>query len=181
MRGLAVLAAAVALAAGAVRAQPAGADGDARWRAFMSADDAGFRRHPAAVYRGPAHPLAFTGGHARFRSYRTRIREDSQDQGVDFAGDRSLVVIGCGTGCASAYNVGLRDGTIQALPPGPFADDFDVMHRPDSRYLKLLYRRDRRCVGQAYLWSGGALQPFGRELSRPVDGLYCPAFGQGEG
>ena len=179
IRRVALVVLATWLAAAPVRARPN--DGEARWRAFLAADDPGFARHPAAVYRGPPHALTFTGRHARFRSYRTRIQDDSRDQGVDFAGDRSLVVVGCGTGCASGYNVGLRDGTIEDLPPGRFADDFDLMHRPASRYLKLLHRRDRLCVGQAYVWSGGRLRPLGPELSRPVDGLYCPGFPGGDG
>ena len=180
MRRSGVFTLALALTATFARAQAADTQA-ARWRAFMATDDPGFRRHPAAIYRGPPHPLSFSGSHVRFRSYRTRIRSDSTDQGVDFAGDRSLVVIGCGTGCAVPYNVGVRDGTIQPLPPGPFADDFDLMNRADSRYLKLLHRRDRLCVGQAYLWSGGRLRPLGPELSRPVDGLYCPGFEAGAG
>ena len=170
---LLVLALALAGAPVAVRSDDVG---DARWRAFLAADDPAFARYPVTVYRGPPHALTFTGRHARFRSYRTRIREDSLEQGVDFAGDRSLVVVGCGTGCASAYNVGVRDGTIEELPSGKFADDFDVMHRPGSRYLKLLHRRDRQCVGQAYVWGGGRLRPLGPELSNPVDGLYCQGF-----
>ena len=176
MRGSFGFTLALALAAGFARAQSAQVDA-AGWSAFLSTHDPAFARHPAGpAYRGPPHLLTFTGRHARFRSYRTRITSDSREQGADFAGDRSLVVIGCGAGCASAYDVGLRDGSIEGLPPGPFADDLGLMHRTGSRYLKLLHRRDRTCVGQAYLWGGGRLRPVGRELSRPVDGLYCPGF-----
>lgn len=170
------LALALALAAGPVRAQPV--DGEAaRWSAFMSPHDPAFARHPAgARYRGAPHALAFAGRNVRFRVYRTRIASDSQEQGADFAGDRSIVVIGCGSDCRSGYNVGLRDGTIQELPPGRYTDDFDVMQRVDSLYLKILHRHESTCLGQAYLWTGRRLRLVGPQLSRRTDAVICPRF-----
>lgn len=171
---------AVLAAASGAQARPRGAQTSAAaWRTFLSLDDPGFAHHPAPVYRGPARKLVFTRANARYRKYRTSIAEDATE-GVNFAGDHVLVAIGCGTGCASAFDVGLRSGAVNILPTGWFTNDFDFMHRPDSRYLKLLHRetrgREERCLGQAYVWTGTRLAPTGPELTRPVDGFVCDGF-----
>lgn len=160
------------------RAQASGAEDDA-WRRFLSVNDPAFAAYPARSRAGAPGKLVFTGANRAYRQYRTVIAEEAAE-GANFAGDHALVGVGCGSGCATAFDVRLHSGVVKILPTGWFANDLDFMNRPTSRYLKVVYRRVRgreeRCVGQAYVWTGSRLAPVGPELSRPPQGLFCEGF-----
>ena len=58
-----------------------------------------FEHYAAAVWRGTVAPLNLRS-HPLARKFRTVIREQRQDAGVNFAGRYTLASAGCGTGCS---------------------------------------------------------------------------------
>jgi hypothetical protein len=88
----------------------------------------------------PSHRLA--------RMFRTRIREQLQEEGINFAGHYTIAVMGCGTGCSTAAIVDARNGKAyfpQALDgwsvgPGAFPEEGEDVRtfRVNSRLLKVI-------------------------------------------
>ena len=68
-----------------------------------------FEEFRADVWHGQAAPLNLRS-HRLARLYRTSIRQQLQEEGINFAGHYSLVVMGCGTGCSIAAIVDARNG-----------------------------------------------------------------------
>ena|SRR5690242_1421573 len=107
-----------------------------------------FKQYPADVYAGKPAPLNLHS-HRMARTYRTSIREQLQEKGIDFAGHYTIAVIGCGTGCSITAIVDARNGKAY-FPPAldgwnvetgvyDFADNEDVQtFRADSRLLKII-------------------------------------------
>lgn len=76
-----------------------------------------FESYPADVWAGKPAPLK-VNSHALARTYRTSIREQLHDEGINFAGRYTLAVMGCGTGCSITAIVDARTG--QAYFPQVF-------------------------------------------------------------
>lgn len=68
-----------------------------------------FETYPADVYAGKPAPLK-VNSHPLARTYRTSIREQLRDEGINFAGHYTLAVMGCGTGCSITAIVDARNG-----------------------------------------------------------------------
>ena len=68
-----------------------------------------FEEFRAEVWHGRAAPLNLRSNRLT-RLYRTSIREQLQEEGINFAGHYSLVVMGCGTGCSITAVVDARNG-----------------------------------------------------------------------
>jgi hypothetical protein len=93
------------------------------------------------VYKGPVAPVRLDGRMARM--FRTRLREDSRS-GPNFAGRYTVVVWGCGTGCAQMGVVDAVTGRVY-FPPVDYMDIPDMENeaerarwfRPDSRLLRI--------------------------------------------
>jgi hypothetical protein len=68
-----------------------------------------FEDFPAAVWRGTVAPLNLLS-HPLARKFRTVIREQRQEAGVNFAGHYTLASAGCGTGCSVTGIVDARNG-----------------------------------------------------------------------
>ena len=91
------------------------------------------------VYRGPVAPVRLDSRKARM--FRTRLREDSRT-GPNFAGHYTVVVWGCGTGCAQMGVVDAKAGRVY-FPPLEYTDIPDMENestrgfRLDSRLLVL--------------------------------------------
>jgi hypothetical protein len=107
-----------------------------------------FKQYTADVYAGKPAPLNLRS-HRMARTYRTSIREQLQEQGINFAGHYTIVVMGCGTGCSITAIVDARNGVAYfpraldgwSVEPGiyEFADNEDVRtFRTDSRLLKII-------------------------------------------
>ncbi|MFL6285869.1 MAG: hypothetical protein ACJ74Q_22235 [Pyrinomonadaceae bacterium] len=114
------------------------------------------------VYKGPVAPVRLDSREARM--FRTRLREDSR-AGPNFAGRYTVVVWGCGTGCAQMGVVDARNGRVY-FPPVEYMDIPDMedaevrsrVFRLDSRLLvitKSLYDGQGTYMAYYYLFDGG--------------------------
>ncbi len=101
-----------------------------------------FEDYPAGeVYRGPVARVRLDSRRARL--FRTRLAEDSRG-GPNFAGRYTVVVWGCGTGCAQMGVVDAKTGGVY-FPPVEYMDIPDMedegvrsrWFRLDSRLLRL--------------------------------------------
>jgi hypothetical protein len=71
--------------------------------------DLRFEDYPAVVWRGKLAPLDLNS-HPLARKFRTVIREQRQEVGVNFAGHYTLASAGCGTGCSISAIIDARTG-----------------------------------------------------------------------
>lgn len=69
-----------------------------------------FESYPVTVWRGRVAPLNLRS-HSLARLYKTRIRGQVREEGVNFAGHYTLASVGCGTGCSTTAIVDARTGT----------------------------------------------------------------------
>jgi protein-disulfide isomerase len=101
-----------------------------------------FEDYPAGeLYKGPIAPVRLDSRKAR--AYRTRLREDSRG-GPNFAGRYTVVIWGCGTGCAQMGVVDAVTGRVY-FPPVEYMDILDMddeaerskWFRPDSKLLRV--------------------------------------------
>lgn len=112
---------------------------------------------------------------------RRYLATESQKE-PNFAGVCRIVVWGCGTECAQAALIDLRDGVYRFL--ATLAAEDELVYRPDSRLLQLRPRervftadplwafwlRDRSVsVSTYYEWTGKGLR-----LLRKIDWITCP-------
>jgi hypothetical protein len=68
-----------------------------------------FEDYRVAVRRGRVAPLDLDS-HRLARHYRTLLRQQQRDEGVNFAGQYTLVAAGCGTGCSVTAMIDARTG-----------------------------------------------------------------------
>ena len=93
------------------------------------------------VYRGPVSPVRIDSRQARM--FRTRLREGARG-GPNFAGRYTVVIWGCGTGCAQMGVVDAATGRVY-FPPVEYMDIPDMENeagrsqwfRLDSRLLRV--------------------------------------------
>jgi hypothetical protein len=113
-----------------------------------ASDTPRFENYPADVYAGKPAPLNLRS-HRMARMYRTSIREQLNEAGINFAGHYTIAVMGCGTGCSITAIVDARNGNAYfprvldgwSVEPGvyEFKEDEDVRtFRTDSRLLKII-------------------------------------------
>ncbi|MGF9566651.1 hypothetical protein AAIH70_24370 [Neorhizobium sp. BT27B] len=69
------------------------------------------------VYDGPRNFPDFSGRDSKFSTHRTRITNGMTDKPT-FAGEFSVVQIGCGSSCSFAYVANNRTGEVYAAPVG---------------------------------------------------------------
>ena len=116
------------------------------------------------VYKGRPAPVRLDGRRARM--FRTRLREDSRS-GPNFAGRYTVVVWGCGTGCAQMGVVDAKTGRVY-FPPVEYMDIIDTedeearsrAFRPDSKLLAITkgyydYDAAGRYTAYYYLFDDG--------------------------
>jgi hypothetical protein len=68
-----------------------------------------FRDYRVAVRRGRVTPLD-SRSHKLARHYRTLLRRQQHEEGVNFAGGYTLASVGCGTGCSITAVIDARTG-----------------------------------------------------------------------
>src|SRR5919107_721866 len=86
------------------------------------------------VYKGAVADVRLDSRRARM--FRTRLREDSRG-GPNFAGRYTVVVWGCGTGCAQMGVVDSKTGRVY-FPPVEYADIPDMEDEAErSRWFRL--------------------------------------------
>lgn len=114
----------------------------------QKSDPPRFEKYSADVYAGKPAPLNLRS-HRLARMYRTSIREQLQEEGINFAGHYTVAVMGCGTGCSITAIVDARNGKAYfpralngwSVEPGiyEFKEDEDVRaFRANSRLLKII-------------------------------------------
>ncbi|NTE68416.1 hypothetical protein G6M85_22750 [Agrobacterium tumefaciens] len=115
-------------------------------RAVGIAPSATFRRPDLSSYpargrlSGKTVMPDFKGRDREFNSFRTRIR-DGMRQGPNFAGQYTLIQIGCGTGCSFVIVANNQTGRPGSFPRGG----------EEHMYLSLDFRRDSRLVAAQWL------------------------------
>lgn len=68
-----------------------------------------FEQYRVAVRRGRVTPLNLRS-HPLARLYRTLMRQQQREEGVNFAGSYTLASVGCGTGCSITAIIDARNG-----------------------------------------------------------------------
>lgn len=109
-----------------------------------------FEDYPAVVWRGKVAPLNLRS-HPLARKFRTVIREQRKEAGVNFAGHYTIASAGCGTGCSITGVIDARTG--QAYFPNEFngwtgiVGDYEIpegeepwTYQSGSRLLKAIGR-----------------------------------------
>ena len=136
-----------------------------------------FKDYPAAVRHGRAAPLDLRS-HPLARKYRTLLRQQLREEGVNFAGRYTLASAGCGTGCSISAIIDARNG--RAYFPREFSGwtgivgDYDLpegeepwTYRAGSRLLRAVGRpniggpREERYGPSGiyyYEWAGNRLR-----------------------
>ncbi|PZO74742.1 MAG: hypothetical protein DI629_17790 [Mesorhizobium amorphae] len=133
-----------------------------------------FAAYPAPAFKGKTALPSFKGRDEKYRDYRTRIT-NSLKEGPNFAGEFSLVQIGCGTGCSFVFVSSNRTGEVL---PAPFGGE-------DTMYLDLLFEKNSRllaaqwagydestCRIEWFEWTGRALKRLGGSVIGAVDACY---------
>lgn len=109
-----------------------------------------FEKYPADVWAGKPAPLNLRS-HRLARMFRTSIREQQHEEGINFAGHYTVAVMGCGTGCSitaivdarngRAYFPGVFEGWTSEIGDYEFADNEDIRtFRVNSRLLRVVGR-----------------------------------------
>src|SRR5919106_6054254 len=109
-----------------------------------------FEKYPADVWAGKPAPLNLRS-HRLARMFRTSIREQQHEEGINFAGHYTLAVMGCGTGCSivaiidarngRAYFPRVFEGWTSEIGKYTFADNEDIRtFRVNSRLLRVVGR-----------------------------------------
>jgi hypothetical protein len=130
------------------------------------------------IYKGPVADVRLDGRRARM--FRTRLREDSRG-GPNFAGRYTVVIWGCGTGCAQMGVVDSKTGRVY-FPPVEYMDIIDTENeaahsewfRLDSRLLRITqsyYDSMGGYTAYYYLFEGGRF----RLLRKSVEQRLPPA------
>jgi hypothetical protein len=109
-----------------------------------------FRNYPADVWAGKPAPVN-PRSHRLARMFRTSIREQQHEEGINFAGHYTLAVMGCGTGCSIAAIIDARDGRAyfprvfegwtSEIGDYQFGDNEDIRtFHADSRLIRVVGR-----------------------------------------
>lgn len=125
------------------------------------------------VYKGPAARVRLDGKMARM--FRARLREGSRG-GPNFAGRYTVVVWGCGTGCAQMGLVDARTGRVY-FPPVAYMDIIDMedeagrsrWFRLDSRLLRItrgFYDGGDAYTAYYYTFDGGRFRLLRKRVER---------------
>lgn len=124
-----------------------------RYRLRMEAyqSDEAFRIQEA--YQGRLAPLD-ENSHSDTRKFRTALR-DGLKQGINFAGQYTVVTVGCGTTCQEHYVVNRKDGKVldkvQSSTGAQYSPDsrIFIVNPPDS---SLNYMDCPYCEPEAYVF-----------------------------
>ncbi|HEV7474625.1 MAG TPA: hypothetical protein VGN90_11285 [Pyrinomonadaceae bacterium] len=112
-----------------------------------------FESYPIAVWRGRGAPLDLRS-HSLARLYKTRIREQIREEGVNFAGHYTLAAVGCGTGCSTTGIIDARTG--RAYFPSELdgwtsiVGDYEIPDGEDQRMFRVNSRL-LRAIGRPNL------------------------------
>lgn len=121
------------------------------------------------VYQGKMAVPQFIGRDKRWKNFRTIIR-DEMLEGPDYAGEISVIQIGCGTGCTFVVLGNVRTGKLHDFPrQARNSLHLQVLTRPTSRLLIAQWEEADGCHLAHYLWTGKDVKELGREPVLPVE------------
>jgi hypothetical protein len=117
---------------------------------FAQKTEPRFESYAVKVWSGTPAPLNLSS-HRLARMYRTSLREQIREEGVNFAGHYTVAAMGCGTGCSitaivdartgRAYFPQVFEGWTSEIGDYQFAEGEDIrtFHR-NSRLLRVVGR-----------------------------------------
>ncbi|WP_135417915.1 hypothetical protein [Methylobacterium nonmethylotrophicum] len=122
----------------------------------LSAQPALDRTPVSEVYTGPKRLPDFSGSDREYRSYRSRIVEGIK-AGPNFAGQYSLIVFGCGTGCRLVMLADVKTGQQYKFPLGGEDDMYlDLKFNISSRTVFAQWENRERCMRELLTWTGSS-------------------------
>ena len=125
------------------------------WPPLASAVSLNFADYPVdRVYKGDVVLPQFKGRDKEWRQFRTRITE-GMTEGPNYAGEISVVQIGCGTGCSFITLANVKTGKLFDFPRG--GEDslyLQIKTKPSSKLLVAQWQGDDQCHLEYYLWTG---------------------------
>jgi hypothetical protein len=127
-------------------------------RAQKTADEPSFEDYSVFTWRGKVAPLNLRS-HPLARKYRTLLRQQVKEEGVNFAGQYTLATVGCGTGCSISAIIDARTGRAffpnELLGWTGIVGDYDPpegeepwTYRSGSTLLRLIGRPNIGKVGE---------------------------------
>ncbi|PKA43196.1 hypothetical protein CWR43_14205 [Rhizobium sullae] len=126
------------------------------------------------IYSGPNNFPDFSGRDKEFSNFRTRITNGMTD-GPSFAGEYSVIQIGCGTGCSFAYIGNNRTGEVHELPVGGEGNMYlTLKYQLDSRLLVAQWGDydASKCYIQFFSFDDGAWTDLLKHEVGPMDNCY---------
>lgn len=117
-----------------------------------------FEDYSVFMWRGRVAPLNL-GSHPLARKYRTLLRQQIKEAGINFAGRYTLTTVGCGTGCSISAIIDARTGRAffpnELLGWTGIVGDYDPpegeetwTYQPGSTLLRLVGRPNIGKVGE---------------------------------
>jgi hypothetical protein len=114
------------------------------------ADEPRFEDYSVFKWRGKVAPLDLRS-HPFARKYRTLLRQQIKEEGINFAGRYTLATVGCGTGCSISAIIDARTGRAffpkELLGWTGIVGDYEPpegeeawTYRPGSALLRLIGR-----------------------------------------
>jgi hypothetical protein len=129
------------------------------WAPLASAVSLNFADYPVdPVYKGDVVLPQFKGRDKDWRDFRTRIKE-GMAEGAAYAGEISVIQIGCGTGCSSITLGNVKTGKLYDFPRGGEDSMYlQVKTKPTSKLLAAQWQGDDGCHLEYYVWTGKGLK-----------------------
>ncbi|WP_182417262.1 hypothetical protein [Bartonella sp. HY038] len=138
-----------------------------------------FENYPATqIYKGKQAKLQLTKDNGGL-TFKTRITEAAK-KGVNFAGQYSIVEIGCGSSCLIAYVVDLKSGKLFSFPLGGEENyQMQLQYKPNSRLIKVVWNdinaaQNKACVIEYLEMQKDKFKTINR-TRMPSDG-FCDAY-----
>jgi len=134
-----------------------------------------FAQFPVAhIFHGKAAFPQFSGRDRPLRQFRTRIRK-GMAAGPNFAGEYSVIQIGCGTECSKVLIASNRTGQVFSFPKGGETDGpLTVKFHVTSRLIASQwgdYETDS-CFREAFLWKGTSFRSLAKDKIGPREACF---------
>lgn len=128
------------------------------------------------LYRGPTRFPDFKGRDRDYNDFRTRIRDGLKD-GPNFAGDISVVQIGCGGGCSFVVVASNRTGKVMSFPRGGEENLYlSLKFQPDSRLMIAQWASQEPdgCFVESFDFDEAVWNEVAKRRVGPADACYEP-------
>lgn len=134
-------------------------------------------RYPApGLYTGPTRFPDFKERDREYSDFRTRIRKGLKT-GPNFAGDLSVIQIGCGGGCSFVVVASNRTGKVMSFPRGGEENmHLSLKFQPDSRLIIAQWagQEPNGCFVESFDVDGTVWNEVAKRRVGPADACYEP-------